>query len=70
MKHIKKLVSVAVVIVLLSAVFAFLYFRKSGYKETFGITKPMTLDEHQDWEDITDYLDTPYEAIAANGVSK
>ena len=68
MKHIKKLVSVAVVIVLLSAVFAFLYFRKSGYKETFGITKPMTLDEHQDWEDITDYLDTPYEAIAANGV--
>jgi hypothetical protein len=53
---------------LFSAVFAFLYFRKSGYRESFGVDEPMTLDDREDWEDITDSLDMPYEAIVGNGI--
>lgn len=69
MKHIKKLAKFTVVIMLFTAVFTLLYFRKSGFKEVFGATSAMVLSDREDWEEITEFLDTPYEAIVGDNIS-
>jgi len=69
MKHIRKLTRFIVVIMLFASVFTFLNFRKSGFREEFGATTAMALSEREDWDDITDFLDTPYEAIANDNMS-
>jgi len=69
MKHIRKLAKFFVAIMLFTAVFTFLYFRKSGFREEFGAAAAMSLPERGEWEDITDFLDTPYEAISGDNFS-